>query len=468
VITGADLQRVAMFADLADADLEWIAAQCDELRLAAGEIFVNAGERAQWMFIGLEGIVQFRREHGGANAPAYTFHAGEIGGRIPFSRMTQFAGTGRAIVASRVARFPDRLFDELLRRIPVLEERMVGLLTDRVRESTRRDEEYTRTLSVGRMSAGLAHELNNPVAAARRSADELGRRVGTLRHATVALIAAGASATDFTALDRLRCLAGERTPPMLDPVSRSEREDALTAWLEACGVAEPWVSAGTFAAAGVTTAELDEAVRTLPADACSPALSWLGAQIGADSLIRELSHSTARISDLLESIKGFTQMDRPVDRESIELASSIDTALGLYGARFADKRVTVTREFVPGLPRVSVHVSELNRVWAILLSNALDAVAPGGRITVRTGKQEGAVIGEIADNGVGVPVDIQDRIWEPFFTTKDVGDGVGMGLDVARRIVLRHAGTIELRSVPGDTVFTVRLPVSGAADYPTG
>jgi len=467
VIEVADLRRVAMFADLADDDLAWIAEQCDELRLAAGEIFVHAGERAQWMFIGLEGIVQFRRDHGGANAPAYTFHAGEIGGRIPFSRMTQFAGTGRAMVASRVARFPDRLFDQLLRRIPVLEERMVGLLTDRVRESTRRDEEYTRTLSVGRMSAGLAHELNNPVAAARRSADELGRRVASVRHATVGLVAAGASATDFTTLDRLRCLAGERTAPVLDPVARSESEDALTAWLGACGVPEPWVSAGTFAAAGVTSAELAESVRTLPAEACSAALCWLGAQIGADSLIRELSHSTSRISDLLESIKGFTQMDRPVDRESIELASSIETVLGLYGERFAGKRVTVSREFAPGLPRVSVHVSELNRVWAILLSNALDAVATGGHIRVRTARENGAVIGEIADDGVGVPVDIQDRIWDPFFTTKDVGDGVGMGLDVARRIVLRHAGTIGLRSVPGDTVFTVRLPVSEPAQYPT-
>jgi signal transduction histidine kinase len=201
-------------------------------------------------------------------------------------------------------------------------------------------------------------------------------------------------------------------------------------------------------------------VANLRPEACKAALSWLAAHVAADSLVREVSQATDRIADLLAAIKSYTQMDRPSERESISVSTAIDTVLQLFGQRLAQKSVSIHREYAPDLPLVSVYVSEINRLWAALLSNALDAVPQGGSITVRACREPGAVLAEVVDNGPGVPVEIQDRIWEPFFTTKDVGQGAGLGLDIARRIVSRHSGSIELHQMPGETAFSVRLPAA--------
>jgi signal transduction histidine kinase len=455
-----ELRRVEIFRDLSDDDLLWIVERCEEVVLEAGEVFIHAGQKAEYMFIGIEGAWQVRRENAGSETLAYTFYAGDIAGLIPFSRMTTIPGTGRALVASRLARYPATLFDALLRKIPVLEPRMVALLTDRVREFTRREQEYERFLALGKMSAGLAHELNNPVAAAQRSADELRRRLKVLRKSTAELVAAGGTADDFRALDAVRATASERPAPVGDPLERSAREEALGTWLIECGAHEPWFNAGTFASACITLEELQAAVVNLRPEACKAALSWLAAHVAADSLVREVSQATDRIADLLAAIKSYTQMDRPSERESISVSTAIDTVLQLFGERLAQKSVSIHREYAPDLPLVSVYVSEINRLWAALLSNALDAVPQGGSITVRACREPGAVLAEVVDNGPGVPPEIQDRIWEPFFTTKDVGQGAGLGLDIARRIVSRHSGSIELHQMPGETAFAVRLPAA--------
>lgn len=460
VIETDELRRVEIFRDLADDELRWIADRCEEIILDAGEVFIQMGAKAEYMYIGLEGAWQFKRDTTVTDAPTYTFYAGDISGRIPFSRMTVSPGTGRALVAARLARFPAASFDELLKHIPVLEPRMVALLTDRVRESTRREQEYERFLALGKLSAGLAHELNNPVAAAQRSSDELKRRLNVLRKSTIDLVNAGGTACDFAQLDEVRRVANERPAPVLDPLERSAREDAIATWLVQCGVHEPWFNAAAFAAAGITVDDLTHAVTGLRPDACPPALGWLAAHVSADALAREVAQATERIADLLNNIKSYTQMDRPNDREAISVAASLDTVISLFGQRFTQKHVTLQREYAPDLPAVSVFVSEINRLWAVLLSNAFDAVPSGGAITVRACREPGGVLAEVVDNGPGVPSEIQDRIWEPFFTTKDVGQGSGLGLDIARRIVARHSGSIELHQAPGETVFAVRLPAA--------
>jgi signal transduction histidine kinase len=302
--------------------------------------------------------------------------------------------------------------------------------------------------------------LNNPVAAAQRSADELRRRLNVLRKSTISLVAAGGSADNFRSLDTVRREANDRPATVGDPLVRSAEEEALAVWLTACDVHEPWFNAGTFANAGITVDELTAAVAGLQAEACKSALAWLAAHVAADSLVREVSQATDRIADLLAAIKSYTQMDRPSDREAISVATALDTVLALFGERFTQKGVHVHREYAPDLPMVSVFVSEVNRLWAILLSNALDAVPQDGTITIRACREPGAVLAEVVDNGPGVPEQIRDRIWEPFFTTKDVGQGSGLGLDIARRIVARHSGSIELHQMPGETAFAVRLPVS--------
>ena len=247
----------------------------------------------------------------------------------------------------------------------------------------------------------------------------------------------------------------------LDPLSRAEHEERLAEWLEAAGVAEPWSCAETFVAAGIspdTLAPLDELV---PAGARAEALNWLETAIAASALVRDVENATTRIVEMVAAITTYTNMDRSPDRTEADLHAGIDSTIAVLGHKLRDARIEVVREYAPDLPRVPAHAGELNQVWSNLLDNAIHALSSGGRIRVCTAIEQDRVRIEVCDDGPGIPPEIQHRIWEPFFTTKDVGAGSGMGLDIVRRIVVeRHDGEIRVDSVPGETRFTVYLPVA--------
>jgi signal transduction histidine kinase len=460
-ITGADLKVINILADLPDDDLDWIAERCIEQTAEAGQIVFSPGMPAEHMYLMLEGSIDFRRTDRGADAPSFIGRAGDTTGRLPFSRMKTIQGRGRALTHTRAALFPATLFPDLLKRIPALEPRLVAILTDRVRDTERRDHEYERFRLLGRISAGMAHELNNPVAAARQAATELRDRVDAIHRFTIEMVGAGVDAHSLQCLNEARHEVAQRKPPVLDPIERSEREEAMTNRLAEAGVPEPWVVAATFVGAGITCDELSADADVIPESARKSVLCWMAAAVAADSLLREIAQSTARVSDLVNAVKAYTQMDRPSAKEYADVRSGIDAALGLFTGRLEEKHITISHQFAD-LPPISVYVSELNQVWANLISNAIDAVDVGGRITLM-GCREGEthVRIDIMDDGMGIPDELQERVWEPFFTTKEVGQGTGLGLDIVKRIVVRrHEGTVSLRSTPGETIFTVILPVN--------
>jgi len=461
-----ELRVAEMFADLRPDELAWIAAHCERIVLGPGQLLLVSGQPADWMFIGLRGTVEVRREQLGASVPAYVFHAGDVAGVIPYSRMKEFVGNGRAATHAVVARFPRTLFPELLRRVPTLSPRFVALLADRVRDATRREAQLERLLALGKLSAGIAHELNNPVSAISNSFTEAGRRLRYRGELVVELVRCGASPEVLERLASVRPAADARERA-LDPIARSDRLDQVDAWLRRIGLAEPWTYAATFVDAGLDVPDLQAATADVPEAARPVALKWLESGLALDALFTSAQRAGTRIAEIVDAVKGYTNRDRGRDMSDVDIREGLDATIALFASRFRERGVALQRELDVPLPRLRAYAGDLNQAWSHLIDNALDAVTSlgaAGRVVVRAWPEDGAVGVEVRDNGPGIPEALQERVFEPFFTTKEPGHGTGLGLDIARRIITDlHGGELTLESTPGDTRFIVRLPLTTVA-----
>lgn len=450
-----ELRKIEVFADLPQENLEWFAANCREYRFATGEIVLREGTPAEFMSIFLEGRLYARREADGANSPVFVVKKGAVTGMLPFSRMTHVTVTGRADEPVRVLQFPAALFQEMLQRMPVLGQRLVGILTDRVRETTRGEQQRDKLAALGKLSAGLAHELNNPAAAAARSADALLDCVARLRQLDTQSYLSEANCTAIAKVENE--LHAELQPATFkDQLERSDREESITKWLESNKVPQPWKLSPLLVDANFTIEHLerfrDAAGPSLPA-----ALTRFATLLEIERIIGQIAHSTQRISTLVKAIKEYSYMDQSPVQE-VDVVRGLETTLAIMEHKLR-KGITVFRDFASDVPKVTANGGELNQIWTNLIDNAADAMSNKGKLRVRVAREGEEVLVEIADNGPGIPKEIQSRIFEPFFTTKGVGDGTGLGLDSVHRLVRKMRGTITFTSVPGDTRFQVRLPI---------
>jgi signal transduction histidine kinase len=452
------LRKIAVFSDLPQEDLLWFVSKCQELRVAPGDIVMREGDKAEFMIVMLEGEIRARAEHGHADGPVFTMSGGEVSGMLPFSRLKVVSVTGRAVVPSHYLVFHVSHFEEMFHRLPELVRRLVGLLADRVRNVTRQEQQHEKLAALGKLSAGLAHELNNPSAAARRSAAALRECLARLRSAARSTTIGPADCAKLAQTEE-QIRSSLKPAQFKDEFARVEREEAIQSWLESHNVAEPWKLAPQLADANLTDADLTRFAAAAGASV-GPELTRFATLLEMDRIAEELEHSSARISDLIKAIKEYSYMDQAPVQE-VDIEHSLETTLTIMHHKLK-RGITVAREYAPNLPKVMANGSELNQVWTNLIDNAADAMKEKGKLTVRAVRENEYVLVEIADDGPGIPPEVQSRIFEPFFTTKGVGEGTGLGLDIVNRIVKNARGQVNVISAPGDTRFQIRIPIRAA------
>jgi signal transduction histidine kinase len=450
-----------MFADLTAEQLAWFAAHSEDRHYQPGEIIIREGDPADHMVVILEGELRGRRESSAMDGNIYIARAGQVTGMLPFSRMVRYAVVSRAGAPTRIAAFHKDHFQELGEQIPELMPRLVGALTDRVREVSRNDQQRDKLTALGKLSAGLAHELNNPASAARRAAAALRETAHELRRIAVKLDRKNLTCDQRVFLaDFLEGTIGKLTSlHPLDALDQADLEDELAAWLRRAGVSDGEQLTQGLVEAGIGVAELKRLAAEFDNDILRDVLGRVIGAVAAERLTREIEHATARISDLVLAVKEYTYMDQAPEQE-VDLHKGIESTLTMLGFRLK-KGVAVVRDYDRTLPRICAHGSELNQIWTNLIDNAVDAMGGKGELRIRTVREGDAALIEIIDNGPGIPDAIKPRIFEPFFTTKAVGEGTGLGLDTVFRLVRKHRGDVRFDSKPGETRFQVRLPLQG-------
>jgi signal transduction histidine kinase len=409
------------------------------------------------MFVIIEGQIQGRGEIGGETI-VFPIKAGDVTGVLPFSRMKQFTVGARALTDARALRFPSSRFPDLVQKMPELAQRLVGLMSDRIRETTRIEQQRDRLASLGKLSAGLAHELNNPASAAKRAAGQLREILKKIRDASHELGRRDLTAAQKSEIEKLEASFIQHNEVPLDPLALSDLEAQIDSLLRSHGQNDLWQLAADLARKNIKPEALESLFGTLDAGTARAALVRIAASVEVASLLNEIENGTSRISDLVRAIKEYTYMDQtPV--QNVDVVKSLETTLTIMNHKLK-RGVVVQREYqrVPLL--VNSFGSELNQVWTNIIDNAIDAMGGKGELRIRTYREDNCVVVEIADNGPGIPPDIRSHIFEPFFTTKRVGEGTGLGLDTTLRIVKKHRGNIQVSSEPGDTRFQVWLPLS--------
>jgi len=455
------LRRVPVFQGLPDDQIAWFVAQAQELHLKPGETYARQGDPADAMFVMLEGEFQARGELAGETI-VLALKAGDVTGLLPFSRMRQFALNGRATTDARLLRFSSSLFPELVQKMPELATRLVGLMSDRIRETTRLEQQQDRLASLGKLSAGLAHELNNPASAAKRATSQLRDTLKRVRDASLELGRRDLTATQKSEIEKLETSLTQVEGPPPNALAASALEDQIDALLRSHGQNDLWQLAADLARRNAKPEALEQLFNTFDSGTARAALVRIAASVEIADLLNEIESSTSRISDLVAAIKEYTYMDQ-ARVQNVDLVKSLENTLTILNHKLK-RGVMVQRNYQAGQLLVSSFGSELNQVWTNIIDNAIDAMSGQGELRIHAYRDDQSAVVEIGDNGPGIPPEIKPHIFEPFFTTKAVGQGTGLGLDTVQRIVRKHRGSIQVRSKPGDTCFQVWLPLADGSD----
>ena len=450
------LRELSLFQDTPDDELDWIDEHSDEIMLATGDYFAHEGQPTDTFFIVLDGELQVTRTIDGKPSVVGTIPRGLFGNEMPLLYGTPAISTIRAIMPCNLRVLPLRSFRALFGACPVFAGQVLRMAAERTQWFAGLLKQQEKMAALGKLAAGLAHELNNPATAARRAALTLNEVLPALQAQTVRLCSLCLDEGQLTTLISFQREVSARPAPVLLPLELSDRESELSSWLDDRGVEDGWEMAPAFVSAGISVDELQRIETALPPAHVSAGLSWLRQALDAAGLVGEIENSTGRISELIAEVKAYTYMDRAPLQE-VDVHTGLEATLKILHHKLAD--VTLIREYESALPRLMARGGELNQVWTNLIDNAIDATNARGTIHLITRTENNYVMVEVADNGPGISEELQGKIFEPFFTTKDVGYGTGLGLDISYRIVQQHNGTLEVRSQPGLTRFIVRLPI---------
>jgi signal transduction histidine kinase len=464
VTLAQELGATFLFESLSADQLEALAALGSEVKFDAGETIFVEGQPAEFLWVLLAGEMELERNVGGQRIPLTTVsRPGTYGGGLQaFSGSSVASGyraTARARQPCRFFRLPSNDLARLLAGwSPVAKHFLDGYL-QRLEgiEATVRERE--RLISLGRVTAGLAHEVNNPAAAAMRATADLRSSVRQLREVVGWIAEADGPQRARHLMDLQARVAGTPAPAARGAIQLANAEDETGTWLEEHGVDNAWSLATTLTSAGVDSAWLEQSANQLASDELSQGLNWVAASLASSSLMDQVEEAVGRISRLVEAVKEYSYMDRAPEQE-VDVHEGIEKTL-LVLSHKTRPGVEIVREYDEHLPRIPANGAELNQVWTNLIDNAIDAIEGRGQVFIRTWQEGNTVVVEVEDHGPGIPAEVVSRIFDPFFTTKAPGKGTGLGLDIVRRIVVDgHHGDIAVESQPGSTRFIVRLPVT--------
>jgi signal transduction histidine kinase len=462
-IAAPDLRPVDLFEGISDSELDEWAAVAKPLHAEPGEIIAEQDEHPRGLLLLLRGTARTLMIDGPRadpvgrqRAPTWIAAIAVLTGEPLPVRMQADSECELAVVE------PDD-FRRLVFAQPTVHDRVLAQVSPVLSRVTAVEQNRERLASLGTMAAGLAHELNNPAAAARRAAAQLAETLVGLGSAFRGFIESGVELDQARLLLALHdeAVAGSAGRTALDALDAADAEEDLLERLEELGVPEPWTLAEPLAAAGVTRGWLDRAVEQA-GDSLAGLLRWVAATVSANTLVEELCESTSRMSGLVGAVKSYAYMDRGELVET-DVHEGLETTLVVLGHKLKRTTIEVERDYDRTLPKVTVRGSELNQVWTNLLDNAIDALGASGTIRVSTHRDGDCAVVEVADDGPGIPDELHERIFDSFFTTKEVGSGTGLGLSTARMIVVdRHDGALTFESSPGRTVFRVSIPITPA------
>lgn len=492
------LHRVPVFANLPEMKLQWMIDQGKEIRLQPGELLRAEGEPANCMFVLLEGSFRLTQRVGNQDMLLKQHDTPTLFGEVPLLMgVPHFWASGWAITACHILELSAETFWQFMGMCPTLSMTILRTTIERVQEVQVLAQHRERLISLGTLAAGLAHELNNPASAARRAARELRQVFPVLQTQTLKLT--HKSLTDdqrefLTTLQQKAIVCAQNAPP-LDPLTQSDREDRIIEWMDEHNVQNGWQFASTLVSAGLDSDWLDRIFTQLEGQCLHDILLWLDATLTVVGLLHALEQSTERIHQLVEAVQDYSSLDL-AELQAVNIREGLESTLTILGHKLK-RGITVIRDYADDLPVVMSHGHKLEQVWMNIIDNAIDAVMdrfsnnpsniqsevalhtsplviPQGwqgmmndssrleqqqpTIWIHTRCEADQVLVEIADNGIGIPLEVQPHIFEPFFTTKGVGKGTGLGLNTSYKIVEQHGGDIRVLSRPGDTYFQVRLP----------
>jgi signal transduction histidine kinase len=445
------------------AELEWLAEHGHLRELKTGELIAEKGKPIEGMSIVLRGHIAIFVDRGAGPKKMMEWRTGDVSGMLPYSRLVTPPGNSIAQEPTLVFELPTKCLRALTRECHEITSILVHAMLDRARIFNASDLHDEKMVSLGKLSAGLAHELNNPASAIERSATLLEDRLNDAETATRALGAAKLTDDQLAAVDSVRasCLA-KRVHGVRSPIEEAEREEEIADWLADHGLDES--TAEPLAETQVTMEALDQLARAVSGPALNAVLRWAAAGCSVRGLAAEIQDSAMRISGLVVAVKGFTHMDQAMVASAVDIPQGLSNTIAVLGAKARGKSVSVALEVEPEVPQARGYVGELNQIWANLIDNALDAVQENGRVEVIVKPERQRLAVRIVDNGPGIPDGVRERIFDPFFTTKPMGQGTGLGLDIVRRLVKHNDGEIAVESRPGRTEFCVVLPLADSSN----
>ena len=469
-LTTTELRKVIALQDLPEKDLQWILDHGEYKEYEDGTVVTKTGEPIDYMWMVIEGKGNFYLDISGRLVHYYTFEnndkTGGVGGLLPYSRMKTSPGFTFIVGKGRILLLHKKYFQQLEQQNPAFIQRLIGYMTERARTFATLQLQQEKVSELGKLSAGIAHELNNPASAITRISSELTRRLTLNYELTEKLIHYRINPDQVKIIHEksIENKSARENKPRLTAIQKLEKEDEIRNWLEEKKCMECVEGSETFVEAGWNVADLENVLKNVDSETIPHVMRWLENLLASGLILKDLEDASSRISTLVGAIKSHVHMDRTNDWLPTNIHTGIENTIILLGHKIREKNITVKKIFCESLPAIDGFVGELNQVWSNLVDNAIYAMDQNGELVIKTTSNDHSVTVLFTDNGRGIPPEISAHIFEPYFTTKHAGEGSGIGLDIVNRIIKNHNGNIEVSSEPGRTEFKITLPIAQSGE----